>query len=147
MAKSLALPAAAMLALLCVCVSGQDTDPVTEEEFFGNNEDADPVYDPEDPNWESENCQACNSAFDYIDMQLKKPWGTISDEMLEAEIMDSKPCQWAVGSTQGKCYTIVEELDDAGAISTYISGRKASGSARIANCQKWCKEAHGFKYK
>ena len=96
-------------------------------------------FDPSDSQYRVDGCVGCKSAFDFIDSQLQKPYAGQSDAMLEAQIIDANPCQWAVGSTQAKCYTVIETLEDEGALLSYIHKRTPSAEGRAQHCERWCK--------
>eukprot|EP00754_Rhynchopus_humris_P041951 Rhum_TRINITY_DN25497_c0_g1::Rhum_TRINITY_DN25497_c0_g1_i1::g.182238::m.182238 len=106
-----------------------------EDEGEGEYEQS---FDPGNPQYQRDGCTACRSAFDYVDHCLTRPRAGQSAELLEAEILDADPCQWCVGPTQLKCYTIVEELEETGALLSYVAGSRPSDEGRLRRCAKWC---------
>ena len=121
--------------LLVFAAAAVATAAGVEDEGEGEYEQS---FDPRSAQYQVDGCTACNSAFDYVDHCLRRPRAGQSPELLEAEILDADPCQWCVGPTQLKCYAIVEELEEAGALLSYVAGNHPSDEGRLRRCAKWC---------
>eukprot|EP01064_Diplonema_japonicum_P001730 TRINITY_DN1114_c0_g1_i3.p1 TRINITY_DN1114_c0_g1~~TRINITY_DN1114_c0_g1_i3.p1 ORF type:complete len:140 (+),score=43.28 TRINITY_DN1114_c0_g1_i3:28-420(+) len=116
-----------LLAAVVPCSGGW-----VEEDEYGKN------YEPGSREYQKDICSACEVAFKFINAELEKPYDGASGEMRAAVILDSKPCQWAVGPTMSKCYKVIEELDED--IEEYIIEGTVKPEKVTALCHVYCSD-------
>ena len=88
-------------------------------------------------------CAACNDAFDRIDKHLEEPVAGYSDVLLEADVLDSNLCRHAsLHESVSHCMAVIDELEAAGAIRSYIAQRTPSETDRVRHCFRWCTRTH-----